>query len=108
VRVAALVILIMVFSPFGHALAEGEDVGSATIVVDDVMQSYSRTVQIAFDRVSDMGLYDEETLDGVDSWLVVTGVAMEDHPHTEAQPDEIEPVALRRLQRRTGKTHQII
>ena len=95
-RVAALVILIMVFSPFGHALAEGEDVGSATIVVDDVMQSYSRTVQIAFDRVSDMGLYDEETLDGVDSWLVVTGVAMEDHPHTEAQPDEIEPVALLR------------
>jgi len=94
VRVASLIIVIMVFAPFGQALAEVEDVGSAPIVVNDVMQSYSRTVQIAFERVSDLSLYHEDVLAGVNSWLVVSGVAMENHRNTEAHPDEIEPLAL--------------
>ena len=93
-RVASLIITIMVFAPFGQALAEVGDVDSAPIVVDDVMQSYSRTVQIAFERVSDMSLYDGDDLAGVNSWLVVSGVAMENHRYTEAQPDEIESLAL--------------
>ena len=93
-RVASLIIVIMVFAPFGQALAEVEDVGSAPIVVDDVMQSYSRTVQIAFERVSDMSLYNGDALAEVNSWLVVSGVAMENHHNTEAQPDETEPLEL--------------
>jgi len=94
VRVASLIIVIMVFAPFGQALAEVEDEDSAPIVVNDVMQSYSRTVQIAFERVSDLSLYHGDTLAGVNSWLVVSGVAMENHRNTEAHPDEIEPLAL--------------
>ncbi len=93
-RVASLIIVIMVFAPFGQALAEVGDEDSAPIVVNDVMQSYSRTVQIAFERVSDLSLYHGDTLAGVNSWLVVSGVAMENHRNTEAHPDEIEPLAL--------------
>ena len=93
-RVASLIIVIMVFAPFGQALADVEDVDSAPIVFNDVMQSYSRTVQIAFERVSDLSLYHGDSLAKVNSWLVVSGVAMENHRNTEAQPDEIEPLAL--------------
>jgi len=94
VRVASLVIVIMVFAPFGQVLAESDDGGPSPFVVNDVMQSYSRTVQIAFERVSDMSLYDEDSLSKVNSWLVVTGVPMENHHDTESHPDDIEPVAI--------------
>ena len=92
-RVASLVILIIIFAPFGQVLAEDDD-GSAPVIVNDVMKSYSKTVQAAFDRVSDIEMYDEDSLDEVNSWLVVTGVAMEDHHNTEAKPDDSEPVTV--------------
>ena len=41
-------------------------------------------------------MYDEDSLDEVNSWLVVTGVAMEDHHNTEAKPDDSEPVTVLR------------
>ena len=94
-RVASLVILIIIFAPFGQVLAEDDD-GSAPVIVNDVMKSYSKTVQAAFERVSDIEMYDEDSLDEVDSWLVVTGVAMEDHHNTEAKPDDSEPVTVLR------------
>ena len=95
-RVTSLVIVIIVFAPFGQVLAEEENVGGTPLVVNEVMQSYSRTVQIAFERVSNMDLYDEDSLEQVESWLVVTGVDIENHHKTEARPDEIEPVTLLR------------
>ena len=88
--------MIIVFAPFGQVLAEEENVGGTPLVVNEVMQSYSRTVQIAFERVSNMDLYDEDSLEQVESWLVVTGVDIENHHKTEARPDEIEPVTLLR------------
>ena len=94
-RVASLVILIVIFAPFGQVLAEDDD-GSAPVIVNDVMKSYSKTVQAAFDRVSDIEMYDEDSLDEVNSWLVVTGVAIEDHHNTEAKPDDSEPVTVLR------------
>ena len=94
-RVASLVILIIIFAPFGQVLAEDDD-GSAPVIVNDVMKSYSKTVQAAFERVSDIEMYDEDSLDEVNSWLVVTGVAMEDHHNTEAKPDDSEPVTVLR------------
>ena len=92
-RVASLVVLIIIFAPFGQVLAEDDD-GSAPVFVNDVMKSYSRTVQTAFERVSDMEMYDEDSLDEVNSWLVVTGMAIEDHHNSEAKPDDSEPVAV--------------
>ena len=94
-RVASLVILIIIFAPFGQVLAEDDD-GSAPVIVNDVMKSYSKTVQAAFERVSDIEMYDEDSLDEVNSWLVVTGVAIEDHHNTEAKPDDSEPVTVLR------------
>ena len=93
-RVVSLVIMMVVFAPFGQVLAESDDVGSAPVVVTDVMKSYSRTIQVAFDRVSDLGMYDKDSLAEVNSWLVVTGVRMEDHHNTLAKPDDSEPVEV--------------
>ena len=86
--------MMVVFAPFGQVLAESDDVGSAPVVVTDVMKSYSRTIQVAFDRVSDLGMYDKDSLAEVNSWLVVTGVRMEDHHNTLAKPDDSEPVEV--------------
>jgi len=93
-RVAVLVLGILFFAPLGQVLAEVEVVDSEPLVSKDVMQTYSRTVQIAFDRVSDIESYDKEVLAGVDSWLVVTGIDIGDHHKTVAKPDETVPVEV--------------
>jgi len=96
VRVASLVLLMLIIAPTGQTLAEAETEGQKPLINEEVMHTYSRSVQIAFDQVSDIGLYDEEHLTRVNSWLVVTGIDIEDHHRTVAQPDESEPVKLLR------------
>ena len=93
-RAAVLVLGILFFVPLGQVLAEIETVDSEPLVSKDVMQSYSRTVQIAFDRVSDIESYDKEVLAEVDSWLVVTGIDIGEHHKTVAKPDETAPVEV--------------
>ena len=95
VRVASLVVLILFFASSGQALAAPDEVGDTQILSSgDVMNTYSRTVQIAFERVSEIGLYDKEELEAVDSWLVVTGIPIEDHDEIVAPPDKSEPVTF--------------
>ena len=95
-RAALLVLGILVIAPLGQVLAEVEPVDSKPLVLEDVMQTYSRTVQIAFERVSDIEAYDKEVLARVDSWLVVTGIEIGEHHKTIAKPDEIELVEVLR------------
>ena len=95
-RVAILVLVMVVFAPAGKALGEVEPENRPTVVLKDVLETYSRSVQIAFDRVSDIDSYEEEELVRVDSWLVVTGIPIEEHHRTTAEPDETEPVKILR------------
>ena len=91
-RVAILVLLMVSFSPAGHALGGGEPEEIPPVVLEDILGTYSRSVQIAFERVSDIGSYEEAELAVVDSWLVVTGIPIKEHRWTEAEPEESEPV----------------
>ena len=80
------------FSPAGHALGAEDREEIPTVVVEDILGTYSRSVQIAFDRVSDIDSYEEAELAVVDSWLVVTGIPIEEHRWTAAEPEDSEPV----------------
>ena len=91
-RVAILVLLMVSFSPAGHALGGGEPEEIPPVVLEDILGTYSRSVQIAFERVSDIDSYEEAELAVVDSWLVVTGIPIEEHRWTAAEPEDSEPV----------------
>ena len=95
-RVAVLVLVMVVFAPSGQTLGEAGPYNSPSVIQEDVMDTYSRSVQIAFDRVSDIDSYEEEELARASSWLVVTGIPIEEHHMTAAQPEETEPVSLLR------------
>ena len=69
-RVAILVLLMVSFSPAAHAVGGEEPEEIPTVVLEDILGTYSRSVQIAFERVSDIDSYDEAELAAVDSWLV--------------------------------------
>ena len=58
-RVAILVLLMVSFSPAGHALGGEDPEEIPTEVLEDILGTYSRSVQIAFERVSDIDSYEE-------------------------------------------------
>ena len=91
-RVAILVLLMVSFSPAAHAVGGEEPEEIPTVVLEDILGTYSRSVQIAFERVSDIDSYEEAELAVVDSWLVVTGIPIKEHRWTEAEPEESKPV----------------
>ena len=80
------------FSPTAHAVGGEEPEEIPTVVLEDILGTYSRSVQIAFERVSDIDSYEEAELAVVDSWLVVTGIPIEEHRWTAAEPEDSEPV----------------
>ena len=91
-RVAILVLLMVSFSPAGHALGGEDPEEIPTVVMEDILGTYSRSVQIAFERVSDIDSYEEAELARVNSWLVVTGIPIEEHRWTTAEPEDTVPV----------------
>jgi len=92
VRAPILVLMMIVIAPAGQVIGEEESVNTPTVVFRDILGTYSRSVQNAFDRVSDIDSYEEEELAEVESWLVVTGIPIDEHKWTEAKPEDIEPV----------------
>ena len=82
----------MLIAPIGQSIAE-ENEGALLITGEEgVLESYSRAVQHAFSRAADLGNYEGTDLQGVDSWLVVTGVPIQYHHMTMAEPDDSRPV----------------
>lgn len=86
-RDALVVLILLIFSPVGSSLAEVQGQPNSPLENEEVLPTYSRAVQLAFERVSDLSQYDSSMLDGVTSWLVVTGIPIEDHYRTIASPD---------------------
>ena len=81
-----------VLLPAAHAVGGEEPEEIPTVVLEDILGTYSRSVQIAFERVSDIDSYEEAELAVVDSWLVVTGIPIKEHRWTEAEPEDSKPV----------------
>ena len=96
-RTALAVLIILLFAPFGGVLAgsAGQPVDLG-IEGDEILPTYSRAVQLAFERVGDMSGYSEEDLSGTHEWLVVTRVPIDKHPWTKAAPESSESAPILR------------
>ena len=66
---------------------QGERLHSDTEEDPSFLQTYSRAVQLAFARVSDLENYEPEVLAEVESWLVVSNLPIEDHRTSLGNPD---------------------
>ena len=93
-RDAIVAVFILFLAPIGPSLAEDSEAIVIGTDVEEMMPQYSRAVQIAFDRVADLGVYDESVLKETREWLVVTGIPIEHHHITAASPDSSEVTVL--------------
>jgi len=96
-RTALAVLIILLFAPFAGVVT-----GSAGQPVDlgiegeEILPTYSRAVQLAFERVGDMSSYSEQDLAGSNEWLVVTRVPIDKHQWAKAAPASSEPAPILR------------
>ena len=96
-RTALAVLAILLLAPLGGvATASPGQPVDLGIDGDEIMPTYSRAVQLAFERVGDMSGYSEEDLGAAHEWLVVTRVPMENHGWTKASPELSEPAPILR------------
>jgi len=96
-RTALAVLIILLFAPFGGvATASPGQPVDLGIEGDEILPTYSRAVQLAFDRVGDMNRYSDEDLETVHEWLVVTRVSLDKHGWTKAAPESSEPAPILR------------
>jgi len=74
-----------------------EDVSSNCLIESEtngIVETYSVAVQNAFSRVSDMSQYDEQQLSETVDWVVVTGIPIDMHVYSSAEPDYSKPALL--------------
>ena len=96
-RTALAVLVILLLAPFGGvATASPGQPIDLGIEGDEILPTYSRAVQLAFERVSDLNGYSEEDLKATHEWLVVTRVPLEKHGWTKASPELFEPAPILR------------
>ena len=94
-RTALAVLLVLLIAPLGGVVS-----GSPGVPVDleiegnEIMPTYSRSVQLGFDRVEDLSQYTEEQLSETNEWLVVTRVPIHKHSWTKAAPEFTEPAPI--------------
>ena len=95
VRSVVIVLVMLILTPFGGVVADSSELPEELrIEGDEIMPSYSRAVQLAFDRVSDLDSYTDEVLSQTSEWLVVTRAPMELHHLTKASPDTSEEAPI--------------
>ncbi|SVB01112.1 uncharacterized protein METZ01_LOCUS153966, partial [marine metagenome] len=96
-RTALAVLIVLLFAPFGGVVTgSAEQPVNLGIEGNEILPTYSRAVQLAFERVGDMGSYSEQDLVGVNEWLVVTRVPLDKHQWTKAAPVSSEPAPILR------------
>ena len=84
VRTVVIVLVMLILTPIGGVVSGSSDSESIRIEGDPIMPSYSRAVQLAFDRVSDLDSYQKEVLEQTVNWLVVSRVPIDKHEFTIA------------------------
>ena len=95
VRAVVIVLFMLVLTPFGGVVSGSSGLPEEMqIEGNEIMPSYSRAVQLAFDRVSDLDSYSEEVLTQTTDWLVVTRVPPNMHHLTKASPDASEAAPI--------------
>ena len=95
VRTTVIVLLMLIMTPLGAVASDSSDRSEELqIEGSDIISSYSRAVQLAFDRVSNLDSYSNEELEQTEDWLVVTRVPIGKHKLTLASPDFSEPAPI--------------
>ena len=69
------------------SFVQGEKLQSDNEEGNLFLPTYSRAVQLAFARVSDLESYDTEELSEVESWLIVTSLSIDEHRTSFGKPD---------------------
>ena len=63
---------------------------------EPILPTYSRTIQLAFDRVGELDRYTETELSQTNEWLVISQIPLEKQFFTSAKPTTIESLSLLR------------
>ena len=95
-RYALVVLTLLLLAPVGTSFAEVAEDDIEPFENEAIMPTYSRAVQLAFARVSDIDSYDSAELSEAYSWLVVTVIPQEEHVATIGSPDESEEAPILR------------
>ena len=85
-RRVIVIIALLVFSTTG-GVVQSAQVESDPHENTLLLPTYSKAVQLAFARVSDLENYDADELSEVDSWLIVTGLPIDEHKTSLGNPD---------------------
>ena len=94
-RSVVIALVMLVLSPFGGVVSgSSEPPEELRIDGEEMMPSYSRAVQLAFNRVSDLDSYSDEVLAQTDDWLIVTRVSIDMHMLTKARPSSSEAAPI--------------
>ena len=94
VRSVVIVLVMLVLTSVGGLISSASEPEDLSFEGDDIMSTYSRSVQLAFGRVSDLDSYSDQVLSQTEDWLVVTGVPIDKHELTMALPDRSEPAPI--------------
>ena len=74
-RTTAMLLVLMLVSPVAASIGEGQNYDiDFEIDGENILPTYSRAVQLAFDRVEDLEQYTDDELSQTNQWLVVTQI----------------------------------
>ncbi|MEC7686231.1 MAG: S8 family serine peptidase, partial [Candidatus Thermoplasmatota archaeon] len=94
-RTVVIALVMLVLTPFGGVVSGSSELPEGLqIEGDEIMPGYSRAVQLAFGRASDLDSYSKEALSQTTEWLVVTRVPLDMHHLTKASPDTSETAPI--------------
>ena len=96
VRSVVIVLVMLVLTSVGGLVSGYSEPDDLGIEGDEIMSSYSRAVQLAFERASDLDSYSNQVLSQTEDWLVVTRVPIDKHEFTVASPDSSEQAPILR------------
>ena len=94
-RTVAMLLVMMLISPVAAAITDEQNQRfDLEINGEEIIPTYSRAVQTAFDRVENLDQYSQEQLEQTNEWLVVTQVPMNKHSWTIPSPKHVEQAPI--------------
>ena len=94
-RTTAMLLVLMLVSPVAATISEEQNSQiNFEINGEPILPTYSRAVQLAFDRVENLDQYTQDELSQTNEWLVVTQIPIEKQTFTLAKPQSVEPTSI--------------
>ncbi len=96
-RATAMLLVLMLLSPVAAAMTDEQEIRiDLEIDGEPIMPTYSRAVQLAFDRVADLDSYTDDQLAQTHEWLIVTSIPLEKQIWSVASPEKVEEAPVLR------------